>query len=391
MASKSFVVYACKLLCVVIFLAMIKDLLFSNSTTSNFDYDKKIDFIRKGDYTNYSNYNLIINTYMRSGSTFLGKIFSIRTDTFYVFEPLWNGQTFAFYWGPRDVCHYSANKCAKQGSDAVRKGVGSSVTWEASKDFLQSILDCTFKDHMAFLPDPRHFPHEFPNQKHSWVFGKGSLWDPYIQCAGNPQSTYNQCFSLMYPVCQYARHKVMKVLRSTLDNLEAMLKSNENLKVIQLFRDPRGIVNSHLHTGFYQTKVQTTSQLKNDIKTLCARMEYDIKSAVRLRRLFPDRFKIVQYETFGDLFSSARALYNFMELEITREIEHSLGKLIRAENSTKGFHPYNYRTSLPWYTERIANKYCTNVFNSLGYPIFRNEISYRNLDEVPNGLPYTLY
>jgi hypothetical protein len=120
-------------------------------------------------------------------------------------------------------------------------------------------------------------------------------------------------------------------------------------------------------------------------------MQYDIKIALRLKRLFPDRFKIVQYETFGDLFSSARALYKFMKMGLTDEIQQNLGKLIRAENSTKGFHPFNYRLSLPWASERIANKHCSMVFTSLGYPMFRDENSYRNLDDIPKSLPYTLY
>ncbi|XP_045197675.2 carbohydrate sulfotransferase 1-like [Mercenaria mercenaria] len=395
MASKTFAAYGCKLVSLVFILGMAMDLFYGEVGNAPFSFvsDADVKISRGGiERTQYnsSRFNLIISTYMRSGSTFLGRLFSIRHDTFYVFEPLWNVQKFAFYWGKRSLCHYNENRCARQGNDAVAKDIGNSITLQESMAFLQSVLDCTFRDHKMFLQDSRHFPKDFPDLKHDWNFGKGPLWKPYFDCANIPKSNYKQCFSLMTPVCQGAPHKAMKVLRTTLNNFEPMLKSNQNLKVIHLFRDPRGILNSHMHTRFYQKKVQSVSDIENDIKTTCKRMQYDIDAALRLKRLYTDRFRIVQYEDLGDLLRKARVLYNFMELDLTPEIQRDLENLVRSENSTTGFHPYSYRTSLPWDIERAANKHCKGVFLALGYPVYKDENEYKNLDIKPESLPYAL-
>lgn len=153
-------------------------------------------------------YDLIINTYMRSGSTFLGKLFSIRPDTFYVFEPLWNAQRFAFYRGVKELCHYSENRCARQGKDSVAKEVGKEITWQESLSFLNGLLDCTFVRHETFLPGVKHFPQEYPNMTHNWNFAKGTLWQPYQACATTEKSTYKKCFGLMLPVCKNSKNKV---------------------------------------------------------------------------------------------------------------------------------------------------------------------------------------
>lgn len=400
MAKRYFALYGLKLLCVTFMLALIYYKLFGDledkpyrSTVFSINDDLKTsstDTYENSFNSSRESFDLIINTYMRSGSTFVGKIFSIRPDTFYVFEPWWNAQKFAYYRGRRDICHYNEDRCGTQGDDAVAKNIGKDITLKESIAFLEGLFDCTFQEHEKFLPDSKHFPKEFPTELHSWNFYKGPLWEPYLACAAMQQANYKQCMSLMRPVCKGAKHKVMKILRTTLDNLETLLNSRTNLKIIHLFRDPRGIVNSHLHTGFYSKKVQTESQIVNDIKTTCNRMRYDFKTALRLRKLYTDRFRIVQYEDFSDLHHSARVLYSFMEMDLTPKIASDLEQLIKPDNSSTGFHPYNYRLTLPWNVERIANTYCKDLFLSLGYPVFKDENDYRNFDEKPNGLPYAI-
>jgi len=49
-------------------------------------------------------YDVLINSYMRSGSSFTGQLLAFRPDTFYWYEPLWNFHSGVYYWGPHKVC-----------------------------------------------------------------------------------------------------------------------------------------------------------------------------------------------------------------------------------------------------------------------------------------------
>ena len=55
--------------------------------------------------------DVIINTYMRAGSSFLGKMLGFRDDTFYVYEPLWMFHRYGYYHGMREVCWAFAPGC----------------------------------------------------------------------------------------------------------------------------------------------------------------------------------------------------------------------------------------------------------------------------------------
>lgn len=172
-----------------------------------------------------------------------------------------------------------------------------------------------------------------------------------------------------------------------------MLKSRPNLKVIHLFRDPRGMVNSHLHTPFYRSKLNNMLDIENDIKTTCWRMGYDLRVALRLRTRYTDRFRIVQYEDFSDLQNNAKILYKFLGMDTTEEILRDIDKLIKPTDASKGFHPFNYRDTLSWDIERLVFRHCESVVRALGYPTFtikEEYLSSKNDKELVAKLPYTL-
>lgn len=339
------------------------------------------------------NNNVIINTYMRSGSTFLGNVFSIRNDVFYIFEPLWQIQKFAYFQGENQLCHYYKDVCKAENWAELQSNNGRETKVSEARTYLNSLLNCDFYQPTVFLPDPVRFPKEFPNLNHGWNFCKGPAWESYRQCAERADAKFQDCLMTMKPVCGQAKHRVLKVLRSTLDNFEPMLDKMPNLKVLQLFRDPRGILNSHLTTNFYWKKVQTVEEITDDMKVHCRRILYDISVAKRFLTRFPDQFRVVQYEDFFDLERKAKALYDFAEMELTDEIRQDLNKkLIMPQGARAGFHPYSYTTKLPWKYERLIFKYCKQVYIELGYPIFNSEHQYMKFSEKETfePLPYSL-
>lgn len=98
----------------------------------------------------------------------------------------------------------------------------------------------------------------------------------------------------------------------TLDNLETLLLRNDHLKVIHLFRDPRGILNSQLHTSWFPVEGDNEESVTKNIKVMCERLLLDFQTGKQLQMDFPDRVKLVQYERFANLTDVAENLYTFL-------------------------------------------------------------------------------
>ena len=127
------------------------------------------------------------------------------------------------------------------------------------------------------------------------------------------------CLGLARESCKGANHRVIKSLRMTLDNLTPLLKANPRLKVVHLFRDPRAIFNSRIGTMYvpiknlYPLDENKLLHIRSAIKTTCERHLIDLEASEMLRNVYPDRFKVIQYE---NLFSEpvsrgVKDLYEF--------------------------------------------------------------------------------
>ena len=319
--------------------------------------------------------DVIINSYMRSGSSFLGQLLGYRSDTFYVYEPLWNIQKLAFYYGDGHICHYFNSECYE--IERNRLQVRETSMTEAIT-YLNSLLDCSFYKPREFLPDMMRFPVEFKHITQSWNFCKADSWDVYKKCAA-AESSFDFCIETIKPVCSRYKHRVLKIIRSTLDNYEQMLEKRSNLKVIQLFRDPRGLLNSQLNTKFLMNKLTGDATVEAEMRVHCVRMQYDITVSERFLAKYPDRFRVAQYEDFADIVGKGQSLYRFTGMVFNDDIKAMLIKTqIKPGESRNGFHPYEYTRTLPWRLERLIYPHCKDVYEALGYPIFQNEQDYIN-------------
>ena len=102
-------------------------------------------------------------------------------------------------------------------------------------------------------------------------------------------------------------------------------------------------------------------------------MKRDIHTSLQFMKLFPHQFKIVQYEDITNLDEKARILYKFVGMRTASSFKEKLHEL-----KGDGIHSYSYRQSLPWETVTLMNKYCTEIYEYLGYPIYKNKEDYLN-------------
>ena len=333
--------------------------------------------------------DVILNAYMRSGSTILGKLLGNRLDTFYTFEPLWNVAKFQFYNGPMLYCHYFQPYC----SEITTQPASEVKTLNESLGYLQSIFNCSFHDYSYFFKDTDFKENQNEDNNHDWSFHKGKRWLDYKNCKQNPSNTLKTCLRAAEPGCISAKHRIIKLLRMTLDNLELLLQTNKHLKVVHLFRDPRAIINSHINTGWFGYDQYDPIFIVGDAGVTCQRMMTDIQAGKRLLQKYPGRIKIIQYEDVGNLEpDKMKRLYAFLGMSFTIQEDTLIRKvkLPRKNSGVKGFHPYNYRETLSWKVVETVDRECSEVITELGYQLYRNEQHLRNMSHpaATNPLPY---
>ena len=353
-------------------------------------------------------YDIILNAYKHSGSTATGRILSKRADTFYVHEPLWQVALAAFYKGPclyckdfgldswpstcvndEDVCPNMTSIGAFPRTTDAGGEYTVSENWAVnhktlneSSAFLQSILDCKFHHFAKFFFDPDNPISQKVNIDSIFYHGEG--WNQFKECRNVKKLPFNYCLLKAETFCKMAKHRVIKLLRMTLDRLEPMLKTNPRLKVIHLFRDPRGIFNSQIGGGLHTVDDEKLKIVRGTVKALCERLLIDVRASYMFKAIYPDRFKVIQYELFFDqpIDDSARDLFEFAGMEYGSEHQKVIEtKFNRKTNKTTGFHPFSYRTKLPWSVVRIFNEECSEVLDRLGYSRYEDNLHLNDLSK----------
>ena len=182
----------------------------------------------------------------------------------------------------------------------------------------------------------------------------------------------------------------------TIDNLDILLEHNRKLKIIHLFRDPRGILNSHLKTSWFGRNDKTMPEcVRNDSKVMCERMMIDLKSGKILQAKFPGRVKFIQYEDLGNILQNRMHVLNdFAGFELSKEQSELINGSMDTGQYTdqRGFHPYSYRNSLSWDNVRICYSECSDLLTQLGYTLYDNEVHLRNMSQpaAVDPLPFAV-
>ena len=215
---------------------------------------------------------------------------------------------------------------------------------------------------------------------HNVMSLSGTSWDVFVGCLKTNKTNVDACISKLIPWCRKAKHRVTKVLRLSLDNTEKLLRYNSRLKVIQLIRDPRGILNSQIHTGWFPFSDKNLKKLRNNAVTMCSRMLHDIEAGKRLMQLFPNRVQIIHYEDFNDTIQLAEYLYNFLGMEFSEKYRKHANTTDTNTKTreTDGYHQFSYRNTLSWATVHIIDSVCQNLYRETGYRGFDSEEDLRN-------------
>ncbi|XP_033745336.1 carbohydrate sulfotransferase 4-like [Pecten maximus] len=206
------------------------------------------------------------------------------------------------------------------------------------------------------------------------------MWKKYFpECHGEQKG----CREKFANQCSDSKARVSKVPRISLNLAAQLLKTEPNLKIIHLLRDPRAIMLSR--DAFKWTPAPEGSL------SLCKKMKEDYLESDIIKKTHPERILTVFYE---DLVQhpkeSVQEMYDFAGFEFDERAVNHLRRMTQIK--TKSISPgTTYRNTsaqfaMSWRTKinrtilELMEPGCRDVYKLLGYPSLKTEADLHNSD-----------
>ncbi|KAL1470290.1 hypothetical protein MTO96_040516 [Rhipicephalus appendiculatus] len=291
---------------------------------------------------------VIIVTYFRAGSNFVGDLLSSSPPTFYHYEPL------RIY------------------TVATRLD-GRTVTNATS--LLGHLLRCELQNAGKYVR--KAFRKKYLFERNHFL---------RTMCRGHSK----ECFSpdLVSKVCARAPAQVMKITRLHMSHVRDWLRSDPDLatsvKILHLVRDPRGILASRRLLGWCNGSKSCV-----DTDTLCSELRADLNMTEELEKTHPKSTCRVRFEDMS-LDPKKRALELLEALGLNHTVHVNLFLKEHTKASKKdASNPYSTRRNSSVVPFQWVNKLkfkdiahiqrsCSDVMRRLGYKIIADADELRN-------------
>ncbi|KAL7885373.1 hypothetical protein AOLI_G00056680 [Acnodon oligacanthus] len=344
-------------------------------------------------YNNSRKTHILILATTRSGSSFVGQLFNQHSDIFYLFEPLYHVQSTL-------IPHFTHSR-----NMADRR-----VMLGASRDLLRSLYDCDLFFLESYIkPQPA-------NHTTDKLFRRGAskaLCSPPVCDALSPSEAYleegeciRKCASLNLTLaaesCREKRHVAIKTVRiPEISDLRALIEDPRlNLKVIQLVRDPRGILASRIET-FRDTyrlwRIWRATGRKpynldlTQLSTVCEDILRSITTGFSRPSWLRGRYILVRYEDLArNPLQKTREIYDFLGLSMEKSVEEWIQNNTRSTNDISARHKYgtvrdsaanaeSWRLKLSHEIVEHTQSACQQVLEELGYRSVNSREELRNM------------
>ncbi|XP_072519375.1 carbohydrate sulfotransferase 6 [Salminus brasiliensis] len=321
----------------------------------------------------------------RSGSSFLGQVFSQHPSVFYLMEPAWHVWT----------------ALRRPGARGLRMAV---------RDLVRSVFHCDLSVMDAYMP-----PNYNVSQMFMWSHSRALCSPPACPLTPRDQISVEpecklQCdtmgLRLAEEACRSYSHVVLKEVRFfELESLYPLLRDPTlDLRIIHLVRDPRAVLRS---------REQALKALARDSALVLEQegtmppdaqqrvMQEVCRSHVRIHEtamlkppeFLRGRYKLVRYEDLvkNPLFEIEN-MYEFVGLEMTETLQewiyritHGKGKGTKKEAfkiTSRNAEDVSlaWRTSLPYEKVRQIQEVCKGAMSLLGYRPVESEAEQRQVE-----------
>ncbi|XP_077423186.1 carbohydrate sulfotransferase 6 [Vanacampus margaritifer] len=330
--------------------------------------------------------HILLLSSWRSGSSFVGQVFSQHPSVFYLMEPAWHVWT----------------KLRNSGAQALRMAV---------RDLMRSVFCCDFSVTDAYLPE-----HYNVSSLFMWSHSRALCSPP--ACPLTPRgyfSNQTQCLQTcdarglqgVQEACLSYSHVVLKSVR--IFELESLYQLFEDpgldLRIIHLVRDPRAVVRSREQSAkaFVSDNAIVLEQQRN---MPAAEVQYQVlqeicRSHVRISEralkkpppFLKGRYKMVRYEDVArNPLQEISAMYDFVDLDMTNQLEEWIYKLTHGKGKGSLKEAFEitsrnaadvsqaWRTTLPFSKVKRIQEVCKGAMSLLGYTIVNSDKEQKRLD-----------
>ncbi|KAJ7365189.1 hypothetical protein OS493_007840 [Desmophyllum pertusum] len=307
--------------------------------------------------------NIVIMSYPRSGSSFLGDVFNHHPEVFYLFEPL---RTVQRSFSKDSVFEFDFSSTSYQNSAST---------------FLKDIMNCTFSSNDTFI---RYL---IPQDRNNSL---ALISPPFCAKNGTSMVCQNLKSQELETVCR-ENYNVFaaKIISPRLPTVhekwnEAFFRScstngTSKCNIIHLVRDPRAVVCSLKSVGFFKRRNDPSRELSWFVKKICHQMELDLKVGMLTRYSLPDGYRLIRFEDLArSPLSAASELYEFAGIEMLDSVKKWLHETTKSQNGRGSAYSTtrdskqvvsSWRTKLSSADVQIVENYCGKVMTQLNYKL----------------------
>ena len=174
---------------------------------------------------------------------------------------------------------------------------------------------------------------------------------------------FRACLDKLEKKCLDSKVRVTKILRLSLRLLPRLMAQFPNLKIMFIIRDPRGNINSRIATRWFPVNGSNIAEVVDNIRSLCFKMEEDVKMVAGLRQAFPGRF--VDFRLEDVVTIPARFDNMFGVLNLTLSYSHK--KLINELFVARPNFETQWKSSMKESYIRMVEDMCNSVFKFYNY------------------------
>ncbi|XP_017289695.1 carbohydrate sulfotransferase 6-like [Kryptolebias marmoratus] len=317
----------------------------------------------------------------RSGSSFMGQVFSQHPSVFYLMEPAWHVWT----------------KVEKPRAGLLRMAV---------RDLLRSLLQCDFSVMDSYFPENAHVSSLF-----MWTESRALCSPPACSITARNESQCRQKCDVkglqkVEKACQTYSHVALKDVRLfELKSLYPLLQDpNLDLRIVHLVRDPRAVFRSREESAKSFILDSSIVLEQEDIPE--AEVQYKVMQEVCHSHLeiyetvilkpppfLEGRYKMIRYEDMArNPLKEVSDIYQFVGLEMTKQMEEWIYKKTHGKGKGTPMQAFQviprnatqvseaWRTMLPHSKVKRVQEVCGEAMELLGYRSVHSEEEQKRLD-----------
>ena len=189
-----------------------------------------------------------------------------------------------------------------------------------------------------------------------------SKWKPYLDkydgCVRHFTPLMSDCVPKLQKACDSSDTRVVKTVRATMDEVEPLLQSDPNFRLLHLYRDPRAVYRSRRQSAWTRGEFEKTSSVWNSALVYCQTVLHDYKKRKELEKKYPGKILGFVYEHVMEHPEEFKDyVYDFLDLP--ENVRHANSSLAPKE-------------SLKWHAElkpdlvKNIEKVCQEFADTLG-------------------------